>query len=138
MKGTPENRERFGGKDMPGMIEALKAEHGLEISLQTLYQWRRDWDWDGRLALSASTHEERMLYKLMGLIEKYERHMGKSDKPDPQAAYAYTNLISAFLNLTGKMPMKGASHEEMQRVAEEILRNDYGIKRKLVSSEGKS
>jgi hypothetical protein len=132
MKGTPENREkayevyeRFGGKDMPGMIEALKAEHGLEISLQTLYQWRRDWDWDGRLALSASTHEERMLYKLMGLIEKYERHMGKSDKPDPQAAYAYTNLISAFLNLTGKIPMSKKALEEYNRSLDEQVENEY-------------
>ena len=132
MKGTPENREkaygiyeRFGGKDMPGMIKALKAEHGLEISLQTLYQWRRDWDWDSRLALSASTHEERMLFKLMGLIEKYEQHMSKSDKPDPQAAYAYSNLIAAFLNLSGKIPMSKASLEEYERTLNEEVENAY-------------
>jgi hypothetical protein len=134
MKGTPENRElaysvyeRFGGKDMPGMLESLKKKHNIEISLQTLYQWRRDWDWDGRLALSASTHEERMLFKLMGLIEKYERLLSKGEKPDPQAAYAYTNLIGAFLNLSGRMPTKGRSQEEIQRAAEEVLKNEYGI-----------
>jgi hypothetical protein len=99
MKGTPENRElaysvyeRFGGKDMPGMLECLKNEHNIEISLQTLYQWRRDLEWDGRLAISTSTHKERMLLKLVGLIDKHECHLCKSDKPDPQAAYAYTNL----------------------------------------------
>jgi hypothetical protein len=135
MKGTPENREkaysvyeRFGGKDMPGMLEVLKNEHGLEISLQTLYQWRRDWDWNGRLALSASTHEESMLHRLMGLIDKYERHLRKVDSPDPQAAYAYTNLISAFLNLTGKMPKKGKGAEGTATL-EEVLRNEYGIER---------
>jgi hypothetical protein len=64
----------------------------------------------------------------MGLLEKYERHMNKADKPDPQAAYAYTNLITAFLTLAGKTPKKGRG-EEGTATLEEVLRNEYGIER---------
>jgi hypothetical protein len=142
VKGTQENRkaayavyERFGGRDIAGIIECLKNEHNIDISAQTLHQWKRDGNWNEALADTVGSHEERMLLKLMGLIEKYEHHLVEGDKPDPQAAYAYTNLIDSFLRLSSKMPRREASLEEMQRAAEEILENDYGIKRKLVSND---
>jgi hypothetical protein len=134
VKGTTENRElaysvyeRFGGRDIAGMLECLKREHNIDITAQTLHQWKRDGNWNEALADRASSHEERIFLKLTGLIEKFERHLIEGKGPDPQAAYAYTNLIDAFLRLSSKMPRRGRSQEEIQKAAEEVLRNDHGI-----------
>jgi hypothetical protein len=131
MKGTTENRElaysvyeRFGGRDIAGMLEALKEEHSVDISAQTLHQWKRDGNWNEALADRAGSHEERIFLKLTGLIEKYEQHLIEGKGPDPQAAYAYTNLISVFLNLRGKIPMSKAAKEEYERSLNEQVENE--------------
>lgn len=135
-KGTPENRElafvvyaRFGGRNVPAMLERLVKEHGLRISMNTLYRWKREGDWEARLENKEPTFEERTLLKLMGLMERVERRLAESPAVEPQAVYAYTNMVNTFFNLAKKLgPAMRTSPEEMRRRALEILENDYGIK----------
>lgn len=135
--GTPENREmafrvyaRFGGRNIPGILERLKKEHGLRISAQTLYQWKRDGEWAEKLLDSGPSFEEGVLLKLMGLIERFERHLQTAPRMDAQAIFAYTNMINTFFNLSDKLrPFIKTDPARMKRIADEILENDYGIKR---------
>jgi hypothetical protein len=133
VKGTTENRElaynvyeRYGGRDIAGMLECLNKEHSIDISAQTLHQWKRDGNWNEALADRAGSHEERIFLKLTGLIEKFEQHLIEGKGPDPQAAYAYTNLIDAFLRLSSKLPKWGKEADDRPTL-EEVLKNEYGI-----------
>jgi hypothetical protein len=135
MKGTQENRElafivyeRYGGRDIKGMLDCLKNEHNIDITAQTLHQWKRDGNWNEALADRAGSHEERIYLKLTGLIEKFEQHLTGGGGPDAQAAYAYTNLIDSFLRLSSRMPKMGSGAEGTATL-EEVLRNEYGIDR---------
>jgi hypothetical protein len=50
---------------------------------------------------------------------------------DNQAQNAYTNIIKTLVDLAKKVSIQTNDTDEMKRLAEEILENDYGIKRKL-------
>lgn len=116
--GTPENRELafrvyslFGGRNIHRMLCRLEHMHGLAISARTLYKWKEQENWEARMGprdgLSAPgvlTFEERLLLRVMSLIEKYELYFETNDAvKDIQAAYAYTNLLRTAIELSRKM-----------------------------------
>jgi len=120
--GTPENRELafavytlFGGRNIHRILIRLEHVHGLSLSARTLYKWKDEGNWDGRLGRAGAagkcppmrevlTFEERLLSRVMGLLEKYERHFETNDAVrDAQAAYAYTNLLRAAMELSRRM-----------------------------------
>lgn len=111
--GTPENKEMafrvyalFGGKNIQHILERLRCRNALEISAQTLYEWKREGNWDERMKATPAEPEflsfnERMLRRLMEVIERYERRFDK--EAGDQAAYAYANLVRVALELSGRM-----------------------------------
>jgi hypothetical protein len=116
--GTPENREiafgvyfLFGGKNIPRIIERLERAHGLKVSAQTLYEWKREGGWDERIGRDNAlredtgllTFDEKMMRRIFSLIEKYERFFETNASVDNQAAYAYTNLLRAAIELSKRM-----------------------------------
>jgi len=113
--GTPENREAayrvyalFGGKNIRQILGRLEWKHGLKISAQTLYEWKDEGGWDKRIAESAAedelTFNERMLGRVLRLIERYDRHFAaEGPARDAQTAYAYTNLIRTAMELRRRM-----------------------------------
>lgn len=48
--------------------------------------------------------------------------------PDNPAHSAYVSIIKALVEIAKKVPSQGRSPEEMKRIAEEILEQDYGIR----------
>jgi len=115
--GTPENRELafmayalFGGKNIPKVLQRLQALHGIRISARTLYRWRDEGGWQERMAAlaggSSAAHEltfdERMLGRMMSLIERFEAELAKKGA-DSQTAYAYTNLVRTAIELSRNM-----------------------------------
>jgi hypothetical protein len=113
--GTPENREAaytvyalFGGRNIKQILGRLEWKHGLRISAQTLYEWKKEGKWDARIAVGGEqdvlTFNERMLKRVLRLIGMYDRHFASGDSAkDAQAAYAYTNLIRTAMELKRRM-----------------------------------
>ena len=135
--GTPQNRElayrayaQFGGRNIPAILECLKQEHGIKISTQTLYVWKREGDWEGRLRSHPTSFEEKTLISMMGLIETLERRLSESKTMDPQAVFAYTRMVNTFFKQAKKIGrLMRTDPETIRRTAQEILERDYGIMR---------
>lgn len=138
--GTPENREvafrvysAMSGKDIPRVLDRLKREYGISISMQTLYRWRREGGWalrmTGREAEEPSAFELRLFNRLMRLIERYEADIERRPNVGSQEVFAYANLARAAIELSKRLPPEAKDPEEMRRIAEEILETEYGIKR---------
>jgi len=72
---------------------------------------------------------EKHMLNFMKLIGKYERHLADRPGIDPQAVYAYTNMLRTALDLSKRLPHRKPSPEEMTRRAKEILEMEYGVKR---------
>jgi transposase-like protein len=145
---TPEARElafrlyaENGGRDIPKVLERLRRNHGVDITEQTLHEWKRQGGWKERMEQSLEGRrefhdrelvglEERMMGRLIRQIEKYELYM-QAPHVDNQASFAYTNMIRTAIELAGRIrPEKRTDPEEMRRIADEILETDYGIKRR--------
>lgn len=88
------------------------------------------------LAIKALLKRKREYEKYFKSRESKDTQVNDDqNKPDPgmdnQAQNAYTSLIKTLVELAKKMPVQTNDTDEMLRLAEEILENDYGIKRKL-------
>jgi hypothetical protein len=135
--GTPENRDtafrvyaRFGGKNVSAILECLEKEHGIRISMQTYYKWKREDGWEERLEGEAPpTAEEGVLLTLLGFMQKIERRFMDSPDADAQAAYAYASLAGMFFRHAKRLRPGKADVETMRRKAAEIFETEYGIKR---------
>jgi hypothetical protein len=75
--------------------------------------------------------EEQAIKALLRRKGEYERYFDslrdKDEKMDNQAQNAYTSIIKTLVELSRKAAPPKRSAEEIQRAAEEVLRNDYGI-----------
>lgn len=146
-EGTLKAREKafgvymeHGGRNIPLIIRHLNDEHGIRISEQTLYEWMKDGEWKACLKRSQEERQgfenelldfdQRMLKKILRQIERYERHLDTDSRVDNQAAYAYTNMIRTAMDLANKIkPERNADPEAHERTLEEVLENEYGIRR---------
>jgi len=133
--GTPENREvafmlyaQSGGRDVHGILKRLREEHGIKISANTYYAWKREGEWEKRIEGQNPTFEERTLIRMMGLIEAIERRIAGGRSLNPQDVYAYTSMVNTFFRHSKRLrPAMRVSPEEMRRKTEEILQEIYGI-----------
>ncbi len=90
--------------------------------------------------------EEKMIRSLLERKKEYEDYFKASVQPDDgdseeekkkkkepeidnQATNAYTGLIKTIVELSRKSPKEAKNPVELKRLAEEILENEYGIKR---------
>lgn len=134
-KGTKENRDlafrlykEEGGRDISKIIQRLRQEHGLGLSAPTLHRWKKEGRWQERLSGNwQAGFDERMLDILERLIERYEHQMAEGRRLKDQSTYALLYLIKAARELRGSGVR--TDPEEMKRMAEEILRTEYGIVR---------
>jgi hypothetical protein len=112
--GTPENRETayrvfalFGGRNIKQILGRLQWKHDIEISAQTLYEWKKEGQWEERMARTAGTDvltfNEQMLGRVLRLIRRYDVHFAGGPVNNAQAAYAYTNLIRTAMELARRM-----------------------------------
>jgi hypothetical protein len=134
-KGTRGNRElafrlykEEGGRDIRKIIRRLREEHGLGLSAPTLHRWKKEGGWQARLeGVGRTGFDERMLAILERLIGRYEEQMAESRRLKDQSTYALLYLMKAAREL--RMSGVRTDPEEMRRVADEILRTEYGIVR---------
>jgi hypothetical protein len=138
--GTPENRElafrtyaAMGGRDIPGVLERLRKDYGLDISAQTLYRWRKEGGWALRMPPEekrgeTSGFELRLFHRLARLIERYEAELERRPKVESQEIFAYAGLARAALEVSRKLPPAAKDPGELRRIAAEILENDFGVK----------
>lgn len=77
--------------------------------------------------------EEKMIRDLLKRKRAYEKYFkSKKENPeniDPKAESAYASLVKLIVEISKKADLRAKDPEEMKRLAEEILENDYGIKR---------
>lgn len=135
--GTPENKDaafrvyaRFNGKNVPAILESLRTEHGLRLSMQTYYRWKREEGWEERLKDSLPpTAEENVLLTLLGFMRKIERRFMEAPDVEPQAVYAYSTLAGMFFKHSKRLRPGRVDIEKMRLMAAEILETEYGIRR---------
>ena len=76
--------------------------------------------------------EEKMIRSLLKRKREYEKYFkAKEEKNeiDNQTTNAYAGLIKTIVELSRKAPKEAKDPAELKRLAEEILENEYGIKR---------
>jgi hypothetical protein len=74
--------------------------------------------------------EKRMIDDLLKRKEAYEAYFKTAEEPmDHKAETAYASLVKTIVELSLKTGSSAKDPGELRRVAEEILENDYGIKR---------
>ncbi len=150
MKGKSfiaENRELAFRKycECGGNVELTLRElekEGLKLSKKTFYEWMKKFNFEERRAKidterqkvndSQISFEEKMLSDLLKQKEKYETYFDSINLIDNQAQFAYANIIKTIIDLSRKMKPKEKEIKdpaEMKRLADEILENEYGIKR---------
>lgn len=109
------------------------GRRGLRITRRTLDRWaRQNSFYERRMAEdSRFSFEERMMLKLVGQIDKYEKYLDTKNEMDNQAVHAYTNLLKTVIELSRKLKLKDkkSTPEELKHEAEKILEAEYGIKR---------
>ncbi len=77
------------------------------------------------------TFERRMIDDLLKRKESYEAYFKTQQDPiDHKAESAYASLVKTIVELSVKAGTKTRDPEEIRRIADEILENDYGIKRR--------
>lgn len=76
----------------------------------------------------ATAIEERMIRDLLRRKRAYEGYFKDLKGVDNPAQSAYLSLIKAIVELAGKTAApEAADAEECRRVAERILRDEYGV-----------
>jgi hypothetical protein len=77
------------------------------------------------------TFDRRMIDDLIKRKESYEAYFKTQDDPiDHKAESAYASLVKTIVELSMKAGARAKDPEELRRIADEILENDYGIKRR--------
>jgi hypothetical protein len=77
------------------------------------------------------TFERRMIEDLLKRKESYEAYFKTQEDPiDHKAESAYASLVKTIVELSIKAGTRAKDPEELRRIADEILENDYGIKRR--------
>jgi hypothetical protein len=76
------------------------------------------------------TIEERMIRDLLRQKRRYEKYFKTlKDNVDNQAQTAYTNIVKTIVELSRKAGKEARDPEEMKRLADEILKSEFGIER---------
>jgi len=144
--GTPENKERafevyreFGGRNIPKVLEEINKRHGLSLTTPTLYAWKNEGGWDGRMERADATRaeldeeglsfEQKMFKALLERKRAYDRYF--REKPiDNQAQYAYNSLVESLIKLSkGIKPEETKDPAQSRAEIEEVLAAEYGLKR---------
>jgi len=110
---------RENGGNVEAAIRAMKAQ-GYSISKPTFYSFIEHFNFKERLTAAdakaqeakdaALATEEKMLTALVKQKEKYERYFESiGSKVDNQAQYAYTSIITAIINIKGKLGAERSS-----------------------------
>lgn len=134
-------RECGGNKELT--LRELEKK-GLKLSKPTLYEWIEKFNFDGRLVKADAENqrtadlqesfEKKMMLKLVGQLEKYEKYFEENTDIDNQATYAYTNLLKVIVEISRRLPAKeglpegqvkktGLTEETLAKIKEEL----YGI-----------
>jgi hypothetical protein len=72
-----------------------------------------------------------MIEDLIRRKEAYEAFFAdKTGEIDSRAESAYASLVKTIVELSIKAGNRARDPEELRRIADEILENDYGIKRR--------
>jgi hypothetical protein len=95
-------------------IRTLRESHGFSLSRQTLDEWKKEGDWDGRAARAKAVEQkandpnlsgdERIIAALVKEMGKYEEYFDTLtvNKRDTQVTYAYTSLVTTIQNIRQK------------------------------------
>lgn len=76
------------------------------------------------------TFERQMIDDLLKRKEAYEAFFRTQEQIDHKAESAYASLVKTIVELSIKAGTRAKDPEEIKRIADEILENDYGIKRR--------
>jgi hypothetical protein len=77
------------------------------------------------------TFERQMIEDLLLRKAAYEALFREQEKEiDHKAESAYASLVKTIVELSIKAGTRAKDPEELKRIADEILENDYGIKRR--------
>lgn len=133
---------RLGG-NMSAVHKQLNKD-GHRISLPTLYDWKKEFKWDDRMAradakagLEDLPLEQKILHALIAQKEKYERYLDSITGVDNQAQFAYTNILKTIIDVKRKLNVsdvvkkagadKAMTKEELLRLIKEDI---YGLDEK--------
>jgi hypothetical protein len=126
---------QYGGRNIRGMLGYLEKKYGLQITRQTLNRWRAEGLWDARLRDTEPM--QSVLGDIHEVIDRLRREIRSASDVDPQLVYAYASMVNSFFRIKKSIPEK-IDPEERQRRVEEVLVQEYGISRGVLSDKHES
>lgn len=133
------------GGNMQATLRALKKDHGLNLTRDTLRDWKDKYRFEERKtqtdaqrqadAEALRTAKAQILKGLLESKKRYEKYFGdreaESKKPDHMAQFAYNGIISQVRMLIGRIDPEGVipvTDDPTSEEAMKILEEHYGVK----------
>lgn len=118
MSAPPKTREmaytvwRQCGHNLSEAVRVLDREHGYSISRQSLIEWKKKYDWEGRAARAEAEQQQQaeatsdtaIMAVLLKQKQKYEDYLESLPigKVDHQAIYAFNNLLKTIVDIRSR------------------------------------
>lgn len=80
-------------------------------------------------ARNKTTVEEQVLRGLLNRKREYDRYFRTRETIDNQAVSAYINIVKLAVDVLQKTGKGSGGSEDLRKAAEEILENEFGIRR---------